>query len=204
VIRTCSALWAVAVLAACSQGGDGANAVQTDIQTNNSVTASQAGTPQATSSALPRGSTLRAQVSDLSGDVSGLNTRVSDMGLVIDLPADTLFDFDKATLTPAAEAELRKVAEIIRTSPPGDVRVIGHTDAKGDDAYNLNLSKARARTVRDWFGRQVGVRQRAFIVSGEGETKPVAPNASPDGKDDPAGRAKNRRVEVVVPKPRSG
>lgn len=142
---------------------------------------------------------LRGQVSDLTGAVSGLNTRVSDMGLVIDLPADALFEFDKAELTPAAQTELAKAAELIRRSPPGAIQVIGHTDSKGDDAYNQKLSEARARTVADWFGTQVGVRQRAFEAIGKGETDPIAPNARPDGGDDAAGRAKNRRVEVVVP-----
>lgn len=144
------------------------------------------------------GGGLTGQVSALTGDVSGLNTRVTDMGLVIDLPADALFEFDKADLTPAAEAELNKAAELIRRSPAGPIAVIGHTDAKGDDAYNQTLSEARAKTVADWFGGQVGVRQRTFQVSGKGETAPIAPNARPDGSDDAAGRAKNRRVEVVV------
>ena len=149
--------------------------------------------------AAPTGG-LRADVSALIGDVSGLNTRVTDMGLVIDLPADALFDFDKATLTPAAEAELLKAAELIRRSPTGTIQVIGHTDAKGDDAYNQRLSEARAQAVSDWLGGQVGVRTRAFQVVGKGETAPIAANARPDGSDDPAGRARNRRVEVVVPR----
>ena len=142
---------------------------------------------------------LTGRVSALNADVSGLNTRIGDLGLVIDLPADALFAFDKATLTPAAEAELRKAAELIRRSPPGPIRVVGHTDSKGDDAYNQRLSEARARTVADWFAGQVGVRQRSFAVSGAGESAPVVPNTRPDGSDDPAGRAKNRRVEVIVP-----
>ena len=140
-------------------------------------------------------------MSDLNADISGLDTRITDMGLVIDLPSDALFEYDKAELTPAAETELRKVAEVIRAGPPGSIQVIGHTDSDGNDAYNQTLSEARARTVADWFGQQVGVRQRQFAVSGKGETAPIAPNATADGKDDPAGRARNRRVEVIVPKP---
>lgn len=145
------------------------------------------------------GGGLTGRVSPLTGAVSGLNTRISDMGLVIDLPADALFEFDRAELTPAAQAELGKAAELIRRSPAGPIRVVGHTDAKGDDAYNQRLSEARARTVADWFGTQVGVRTRTFDVAGKGESAPIAPNTRPDGGDDPAGRAKNRRVEVIVP-----
>lgn len=188
------------MLAACSPAkqeaapaNDSAPAAVTTASPDASVSGgATAGTPAGT---------LRGNVSALTGDVSGLNTRITDMGLVIDLPADALFEFDKATLTPAAETELRKAAEVIRSSPAGAIQVIGHTDAKGDDPYNQKLSEARARTVADWFGQQVGVRQRQFQVSGKGESAPIALNARPDGSDDEAGRAKNRRVEVVVPKP---
>lgn len=146
----------------------------------------------------PNGS-MRADVSALTADSSGLNVRVTDMGTVIDLATDALFDFDKSTLTAVAETELGKAAELIRKSPPGAIQVIGHTDSKGDDAYNQKLSEARAKSVADWFGRQVGVRQREFEVSGKGETAPIAPNEMTSGTDNPAGRAKNRRVEVVLP-----
>lgn len=143
---------------------------------------------------------MTGTVSNLTGDISGLNIRVTDMGTIIDLPADALFEFDKADLTPAAEAQLQQVAALIRKASPGGIQVIGHTDAKGDDAYNQRLSEARARTVADWFARQVGVRQRDFAVSGKGETAPIAPNETATGADDPAGRAKNRRVEVILPR----
>src|SRR3546814_18204548 len=102
---------------------------------------------------------MSAKVSSLTGTVSGLNTRVTDMGTIIDLPADALFEYDKAVLTQAAEVELRKAAEMIRRSPPGAIRVIGHTDSKGDDAYNQTLSEARAKRVADWLRAPVGVRQ---------------------------------------------
>lgn len=143
---------------------------------------------------------MTGTVSNLTGDISGLNIRVTDMGTIIDLAADALFEFDKADLTPAAEAQLQKAAALIRKAPPGGIQVIGHTDAKGDDAYNQRLSEARARTVADWFGAQIGVRQRDFAVSGKGETAPIAPNETATGADDPAGRAKNRRVEVILPR----
>jgi outer membrane protein OmpA-like peptidoglycan-associated protein len=160
--------------------------------------AAPAPTPAAAPANPPGGMT--GTVSNLTGDVSGLNVRVTDMGTIIDLAADALFEFDKADLTPAAEAQLQKAAALIRKAPPGGIQVIGHTDAKGDDAYNQRLSEARARTVADWFARQVGVRQRDFAVSGKGETAHIAPNETATGADDPAGRTKNRRVEVILPR----
>lgn len=156
--------------------------------------------PTASAPAPTTGGGLTATVSDLKGDVSGLNVRVTDMGTIIDLAADALFEFDKADLTPAAEAQLQKAATLIRQAPPGGIQIVGHTDAKGDDAYNQRLSDARARTVADWFKAQVGVRQRDFAVSGQGETAPIAPNQTATGADDPLGRAKNRRVEVILPR----
>jgi outer membrane protein OmpA-like peptidoglycan-associated protein len=192
--RAALALSALA-LAACSPAADSDPPPARETPTP--APAAPASAPPAT----PRGG-MTGSVSSLTGDVSGLNIRVTDMGTIIDLPADALFEFDKADLTPAAEAQLQKVAALIRKAPPGGIQVIGHTDAKGDDAYNQRLSEARARTVADWFGAQVGVRQRAFAVSGKGETAPVAPNETATGADDPAGRTKNRRVEVILPRQR--
>lgn len=185
------------LLAACSGGGE------TDAPSNaiepSSVAASGASSTSEDTGTDASAGGLAATVSALSADESDLNVRVTDLGTVIDLPADALFDYDKATLTPAAETELRKAAALIGRSPAGPVQVIGHTDSKGDDAYNRKLSEARARTVADWFGRQVVIRQRTFQVVGKGETAPIAPNDAPSGADDPQGRLKNRRVEVVIP-----
>ncbi len=190
--RAALALSALA-LAACSPAAD-----SEPPPARETPTPAPAATPTPAPATTPGGMT--GTVSNLTGDVSGLNIRVTDMGTIIDLPADALFEFDKADLTPAAEAQLQKVATLIRKAPPGGIQVIGHTDAKGDDAYNQRLSEARARTVADWFATQVGVRQRAFAVSGKGETAPVAPNETATGADDPAGRTKNRRVEVILPR----
>ena len=152
----------------------------------------------------PAAGGLSAEVSVLTGDVSDLNVRVTELGTVVDLPSDALFEFDKAELTPAATTALRKAAELIRRGAPGPIQVVGHTDSKGDDAYNQRLSEARAQSVAAWFGQEVGVRQRSFLVTGKGETAPIAANARPDGSDDPEGRARNRRVEVVIPRADQG
>jgi outer membrane protein OmpA-like peptidoglycan-associated protein len=110
--------------------------------------------------------------------------------------ADALFDFDKSSLRADAEETLLAAAPEIKKLGGKPSRIEGHTDAKGGDAYNMKLSEARATTVRDWMARHDFV-PAATPIKGFGKTKPVAPNVTADGKDDPAGRQKNRRVEVV-------
>lgn len=127
--------------------------------------------------------------------LSEMNARRSDGVIVIDLPADVLFDFDKATIRPDAEPALARAAELLKSYPRAQVSIGGHTDAKGDDAYNEGLSLRRARAVAD---RLQGPAGRSLKAEGFGERRPVAPNVKPDGADDPAGRQKNRRVEIRI------
>lgn len=191
-MKATSGLLAFAVLSACSGGGD-----QKGADASNVAAPPVTGAP---SSATSNSGGLTAAVSDLRADTSGLNVRETAFGTVVELPADTLFEFDKADLSPDAATNLAKVAELIRSAPAGPIKIVGHTDAKGDDAYNQRLSEQRAAAVADWMKEQVGVRQRTFDVAGKGETEPVAANQKPDGSDDPDGRARNRRVEIVIPK----
>jgi outer membrane protein OmpA-like peptidoglycan-associated protein len=111
--------------------------------------------------------------------------------------ADALFDFDKATLTADAEETLKVLVPLLAKAGQHPATVEGHTDAKGADAYNQTLSENRAKTVRDWLAAH-GALSAATPVNGWGKRRPVAPNAKPDGSDDPQGRQKNRRVEVVL------
>lgn len=130
--------------------------------------------------------------------LSELNARRSEGTIVVDLPADVLFDFDKAVIRPDAEPALAKAAEVLKSYPTAQVTIGGHTDSKGDDAYNDALSLRRAKAVAD---RLAGPAGRALASEGFGEKQPVAPNAHPDGSDDPDGRQKNRRVEIrITPK----
>lgn len=128
-----------------------------------------------------------------------LGAQETERGLVVSLPGDVLFDFDKATIRPDAQATLDRLAQLIAAGPEGAIAVEGHTDAKGDDAYNKRLSEQRAEAVRTYLLGK-GVAGDRIRTIGLGELRPVAPNAAPDGSDDEAGRQKNRRVEVVLPK----
>lgn len=114
-------------------------------------------------------------------------------------PGDVLFDFDQATLRPDATVALTQIAASVNERfPTGPVAVEGHTDAVGDDAYNQDLSERRAQAVADWLVANAGIDPARIAVAGFGETAPVAPNTTPDGADDPAGRQENRRVVITA------
>lgn len=111
------------------------------------------------------------------------------------LPADVLFDFDKADLLPAAAPVLERVANVLRSDPTSSATIEGHTDGKGDGQYNQALSEHRAQSVRLWLIAH-GVTS-SMAARGFGKTRPVAPNTLPNGADNPEGRQKNRRVEIT-------
>jgi outer membrane protein OmpA-like peptidoglycan-associated protein len=103
-------------------------------------------------------------------------------------------------IRPDAKAALDRVAEIIRSKSQGAVRIEGFTDSSGAADYNLRLSNARAVSVKNWLIERERLGSAEFATQGFGATRFVAPNAKPDGIDDPAGRQKNRRVEIIIQK----
>jgi outer membrane protein OmpA-like peptidoglycan-associated protein len=140
------------------------------------------------------------RVDDLGGKVQDLQVKETEQEIRIELAADVLFDFDKADLRPAAQKTLHQAAGIVSDKAKGAVRIEGHTDSKGDDSYNQKLSERRANSVKTWFVDKEGLGNVQFTTKGFGEKKPVASNAKPDGSDDPDGRQKNRRVEIILKK----
>jgi outer membrane protein OmpA-like peptidoglycan-associated protein len=149
------------------------------------------------------GSKLTADVSDLEGLISDLNARVTDREIIVDLPADVLFDFDKADIRSEAVTTLEKLARLIKQSGQSGgvvIQVNGHTDSIGADAYNTTLSERRAASVVQWLTTNAGIAPGRLQAKGYGESRPVAQNTNPDGSDNPEGRQKNRRVEVIIPR----
>lgn len=139
---------------------------------------------------------IEARTQDVAGLLKDLNAEVRGREVRIALSADVLFDFDKAELRPEAKPALDKVAAVLKSYPDGSAKIEGHTDGKGDAAYNKKLSERRAESVRKWLaGNGVGMR---LSTRGWGKDKPVAANTGPGGKDDPQGRQKNRRVEITM------
>jgi len=117
---------------------------------------------------------------------------------VIHLPGDALFAFDSYHIKPAAEAVLVQAAALIQQRSPHFrfLSVEGHTDAIGNADYNVVLSQHRANAVRHWLVNRNVMQASAIQIKGWGKRHPIAPNARPDGSDDPEGRQKNRRVEI--------
>ncbi len=145
-------------------------------------------------------SQVAGRVQDLEAALKDLRAKVTEQEIRIELPADVLFDFDKANIRPDADEALRKVATVLRGFAKAPVRIEGHTDGKGKEAYNQKLSERRAESVRDWLVKQAAIDAKRLTVKGWGMTKPIVPNTKPDGRDDPEGRQKNRRVEIIVKK----
>ena len=136
---------------------------------------------------------LQVGTADLDGAVS--TTRTGSVARVT-LDADVLFAFDRADLSPTAVGRLSGVADAL-TASNGPIAIDGYTDAKGDAGYNQTLSERRAAAVADALGRRKPSVTGRLVATGHGAADPVAPNTKPDGSDNPAGRATNRRVTVT-------
>ncbi|MDQ2728448.1 MAG: OmpA family protein [Actinomycetota bacterium] len=163
----------------------------------------------------PSPSSLHAPVLDLTAPVLALTLDTSSLNgalnnsetgnqRTVTLAADVLFAFNQATLTSAAQGVLPQVAASIRTGATGPVGVVGYTDSIGDPAYNQTLSENRAAAVVAALQPLLAGAPVMLQPSGRGAADPVAPNQNPDGSDNPAGRAQNRRVTIsytVQPQP---
>jgi outer membrane protein OmpA-like peptidoglycan-associated protein len=113
------------------------------------------------------------------------------------LGSDALFAFGEATLTKSAQKTLAGLGPAIKKVGNHPLKVNGYTDSIGSDNYNDLLSEQRARAVRDWLASHHYV-PATTPIQGFGKKEPATSNTNPDGSDDPAGRAKNRRVEVLI------
>jgi photosystem I P700 chlorophyll a apoprotein A2 len=120
-------------------------------------------------------------------------------GVMVVFPATVFFAYDSADLSPEARQRLDVLATIVNhpRALSRRISVEGHADAIGSQGYNLPLSQRRAETVaQELIANQT--RRERVRSQGFGELYPIAPNTNPDGSDNPAGRAKNRRVEVFL------
>jgi len=118
----------------------------------------------------------------------------TENGILVNMKNDILFDTSSAELKDEAVTQITQVGDILAKYADNRIRIEGHTDSSGSDSLNETLSRKRADSVRTVLVSR-GVREEQITVVGNGETKPIADNATKEG------RAKNRRVEVHIDVP---
>ena len=114
-----------------------------------------------------------------------------ERGLVITLSGSVLFASNKSELLPSAENKLNEVSDALMATKERKLTVEGHTDSQGTSSYNQQLSEKRAEAVRSYIISR-GYPSDLIQAQGAGKTRPIADNASAEG------RANNRRVEIIV------
>jgi outer membrane protein OmpA-like peptidoglycan-associated protein len=112
-------------------------------------------------------------------------------GIIVKFDSGILFDFDSSNLKEASKDNIKKLAASLNQYPGTDIKVIGHTDSRGTETYNMSLSERRAAAVKAYAVSQ-GVPSARLSTVGKGFSEPIGDNATE------AGRATNRRVEIVI------
>ena len=126
----------------------------------------------------------------LAGELEEMEAEQTERGVVLTL-ADVLFDTNAADLKAGAGRAMDRLAEYLTENPERQLLIEGHTDARGSDEYNRQLSAERANAVAEALAQR-GVARDRLRTAGLGEAYPVATN------DTPAGMQENRRVEIVL------
>jgi hypothetical protein len=101
------------------------------------------------------------------------------------------FDSGSDKIKPESAGTMKEIATVLKENPTVNIKIVGHTDSDGDDAKNLDLSKRRAMSVKNALSTEYGIEALRIETDGKGETQPIAPNSTSEGK------AKNRRVELI-------
>jgi outer membrane protein OmpA-like peptidoglycan-associated protein len=112
-------------------------------------------------------------------------------GIVVEFSSNVLFGFDKANLSDEAKANLNKLVTVLDSYEETNIEIQGHTDSKGSEAYNQDLSEQRARKVSSYLSNK-GINSGRLTVKGFGESVPKY------GNDSENGRTQNRRVEFLI------
>jgi outer membrane protein OmpA-like peptidoglycan-associated protein len=134
--------------------------------------------------------TMTADIREKLKDTENLSVRETEQGIALNLN-NILFDVDSDQLRPEAIKALETVKKILEKYPDREIRIEGHTDNTGGRNYNMDLSTRRAKSVLNHL-LEKGLNGDRMSYRGYGETKPVAPN------DTEEGRAQNRRVEILI------
>lgn len=137
------------------------------------------------------GNKMDKQAKEIEESVDGAEVITADEGIIVKFDSGILFDFDKTELKPSARENIINLVANLNKNPDTDILVIGHTDSKGTDAYNQGLSERRALAVKNFAVAQ-GLSASRMKTQGKSYHEPIADNETE------AGRAANRRVEIVI------
>ena len=119
------------------------------------------------------------------------SVRIEPRGIVLTLPGSVYFDSGRSHVKPGARERLARIGQVLAGASDRKILVEGHTDSTGPAKLNMKLSELRAESVKTIFVKN-GVSEDRIETHGYAATRPVASNATPEG------RSQNRRVEVVV------
>jgi len=112
-------------------------------------------------------------------------------GIVVEFSSNVLFGFDKSELSSDARTNLNKLVTVLNSYIDTDIEIQGHTDSKGSESYNQNLSEQRAGAVSSYLSGK-GIAYNRITIKGFGENSPKYSNSTTDGQ------AQNRRVEFLI------
>lgn len=159
---------------------------QAAAKTNDKIASAEASAANAQADAAA----ARAEAEKLKAEMRDYQLKQTQLGATLVLQ-DVVFETGKADLKAGSAQRLQPLAQYLKANPDVKVRIDGHTDSQGADAYNQQLSEARAQAVRTALGG-MGVAPERITAVGHGEAQPVADNKIA------AGRQQNRRVEVTL------
>ena len=131
------------------------------------------------------------QAAEMEQDLAGAKIERVGEGIKVTFDAGLLFDINKATLRPASQEQLSKLAVILNKYQDTNILLEGHTDSTGTSEHNLALSRQRAESVASYL-TSLGVNPARFTMMGYGEDQPIVDNSTVEG------RQQNRRVEVAI------
>lgn len=135
------------------------------------------------------GKYMDKQAKEIEDSVEGAEVVRVGEGILVTFDSGLLFGFDSYALTAATKSNLQELASTLNEYPDTDLTIEGHTDSKGTDSYNLELSKKRAKSVADYLVT-LGVSRSRLSTMGYGEQQPVNTTNTE--------AAENRRVEVAI------
>ncbi|WGF89680.1 OmpA family protein [Marinivivus vitaminiproducens] len=148
----------------------------------------------------PRDADLTQAAQDLAGRHPGLVVRDDADHIRIVISGEALFQADGQTIRREADPLLRDVSRVLLGVRQGPIVIEGHADSAGSDADVYETSLRRAEAILGWLGAKTALNTARLQVVGRADDAPLAQEVTPDGQDDPAGRQRNRRVEIVLAK----